>query len=244
MKYQIIVLDNIYESIADPIVERMLHKLFYTKKKGYSSRQGQNFLAVGLEDMVCNQIIIAKEVSGELRPVAIAKVVLNTICDRYKIQHPMLAALKGFCSEEYYAFLEKKLNDIHKSGDITAYSGGFTMDRDILEGSEEVELLKEIYCGVHVLIQQDRGVHTMFGYASPKLRTDKLFAKWGITSIQQNGKSPLVKPDVFNNESYFPMAVKFDEYTPYARTMADKYLNLWNNRIDTKLVDEIIEEAA
>lgn len=233
MSYTLIILDNIYDSIESKIVEEMLYLLFKAKKNGYSSRQTDRFLSICGDDMIGTQIAICRNHDGVMTPISMAKIISSDVFERYNIEHTMISAIRGFCTESYEEKLKNYINQLHKTAGITTYSGGFTINREALSGPQEIEVLKEIYCGIHTLIHQHKRVHTVFGYGSPRLKTDKLFETWGVRKLELDGELPLVAPKAFNFQEYYPMYVKVSDFSLYARQMAKKYMSLWEQRIDT-----------
>jgi hypothetical protein len=238
MDYKIIVLDDIYKEIDNQYTQEMLCKLFAAKKQGYSTNHDEGFLPLSREDFVCNHIMICKEINGDLKPVSISKIILSTTCEKYHMDHPMLVALKGGCSDEYYSYVEGMINDIHAEGGVTSYSGGFTIDRRYVKDREEINTLKEIYCAMHTLIHEDRGVHTLFAYAVIKFKMEAFFGNWGMHPIPMNGEPELVITKEHANVGLYPITAKISELSFYSKSMAKKYKHLWDARLDTKRIEE------
>lgn len=153
--------------------------------------------------------------------------------------------MRGHFDDSYYSHVEKLIEGLMSSGKEISYSGGFTVDRDLLESKEEMNTLKEIYCGIHTLLHEDRKVDTLFGFSCPRLHTDTFFDQWGITPVLVNGESPSGYPDDLHGEEVKCIYSKVSELSFYSKRMADKYRQLWEDRLDTKKErEEATEEAA
>lgn len=244
MKFKIVIIDSVWDSLNEGTTKDFLHKVFIAKKNGYGSRHTEDYLAIGKEDMICNHVMICKIHNGEWRPVCISKIVLSSKLIKYGLEHPTTAIMRGHFEDSYYTHIEKMIEELISSGKELSYSGGFTVDREMLKGKEELNLLKEIYCGMHTHIHVDRNVHTLFGFSCPRLNTDKIFNRWGILPVELNGKTPSGYPDELHNEEVKCITAKVSNLSDYSYGMAEKYKHLWLDRIDTSKEEEEVPTAA
>lgn len=229
-KYKVVIIDSLWESIENEQAQKFIYKIFRAKKRGYSGRHEGFYLPLGKEDFVCLHILICKLVKGEYEPICISKIILSSQCRKYNIEHPMISTMRGYFEERYFSHVKSMIEDLIEDGKEISYSGGFTIDRSLLEGRQEMSLLKEIYCAIHGLVHLDRGVDTVFGFGCPRLKTDELFEKWGILKISLDGQAPLGFPKGLNGEEVRCMSVRADQLSFFSHKMFQKYKQLWLER--------------
>lgn len=238
MDYKIIVIDQLWNSLEMNIVKNFIWELFLTKKIGYGTRHKNNYIPVGKEDFIGSHILICKKIDGDLRPVCISKIVTSLEYENFGLINPMLKIMDGFFSSEYVSFINQKISDLKKDNKIISYSGGFTINRNLILNDDELNKIKEIYCALHTLFHQDRKVDTLFGFSCPRLKTDKFFSHWGIHPILMNGRSPSGFPKDLNLEEVKCVSAVVKELSFYSIQMSKKYKYLWSDRIDSKYLDQ------
>lgn len=236
--YKIVVLKDIWKNLESDIIKEMLHPLFLTKKIGYSSRHGKNMLPIGVEDFFADHVLVCKNINEQYIPTCIFKIITSSNMTIYNIQHPVISMLDGLVDREFQISLQSEIKKIHDSGNITSYSGGFTINRELVNSKEEIESLKEIYCGLHTLIHQDRNIHTLYGYGVMRLKTEQMFNQWGITPIDYGTGSRSVTLEGYGNNIVVPISAKVSELSFYAKKMAKKYTKIWDERSEISETSE------
>lgn len=243
--YKIVIIDSIWDSIDQcETTQKYLAKLIKAKKKGYYSRHTHDYLALGTEDFICSHIMICKKIDNDWEPICLSKVINSKNLIKYNIPHPMLKISKGFYQQDYYNQLEECILGAMREGRTISYSGGFTIVRDLLENKAEVETLKEIYTGIHQLFHEKNEIEKVFGFACPRLNTDKFFATWGYTPLNFNlDEAPSAYPDDLHNEEVVSIVGDISNVSFHTKRMAQKYLYLWNERIQAEEAIEVSQAA-
>jgi hypothetical protein len=226
---QVIVLKGFCNQTKNSEASDMFIKLLDLKFKGYQTKHSDKFLPVGTHDFFAHHLIVCEKSS--MKPIICSKIVTSQDCLYYNCSFP-LYELKNVFSPELWLELQKIMTSRISVGKNISYSGGFTINPEFKGRGMSAEF-KDIYSGLHYLSHIEEGISTVLGFGAPIVGTDKFFKLWGgdILSVQGQEMKPVKIPFANDLESLL-IWKDVNQLSEYKKNMADKYLNLWKERIE------------
>lgn len=237
---KIIVVSSFFDQIDDPFVGDIFIKLLKLKKSGYQSKHSERFLPVGTHDFIGHHIILCDKKTST--PILCSKIVSYKTCVYYNTPFP-LSELGCFLTNDQTQELRSIIETRIQQGKDITYSGGLTIN-PAFKGFGATPLFKDIYTGLHYLAHTTYGYSTVMGFGAPKVGTDVFFKTWGVRPLEVAGVPMEPTPTPFANgiDSVLVWG-DIDLLSDYKKSMAIKFKELWDERLDYS-VRHLIPKAA
>ena len=241
-KYKLVVIESLYDCLESDLVKRFFTKILETRKLGYSKVHRSNYLPFGTEDFFGSHLAICKKVNNEWLPVCVSKVVKMSECERFNVDFPVIAQMKGHYTDMYRAHVKREINNSYKNFGECAYTGGFTINKELLDSKEEIILVREMWVGALVIYHEHRNIKAAYSFTAINVHTLDLNCKWGGGPIEFNGEYE-VESTCGANQPVTPSFINVDSNNVPSSSLdiMGQCKFLWENRLDNR--EELREEV-
>lgn len=237
---KVIIVRNFFEQLDNNVAADLFVRLLITKRIGYQTKHERRFIPVNTHDYFAIHMIVCHAITSEL--ILLAKIVPYSDCVYFNSEFTPFE-LKNCMSLQYYAELEKIVFDRVNSGKDISYSGGWTVNPKF-KGQGMSQMLKDVYAGIHYLIHQHYNLTAVVAFGAQRLGSLEYTKQLGLKPLSLNGKEmpPVYLPYANNLESMI-MWEDVSKLSNYSVSMAQKYLYLWESRLDLT-INPLIKKAA
>lgn len=232
---KLVVLRNPSECWNDPILgaqcRDMFAKMVGLKLAGYSSRYGKSTLPLDVYDFFSTHLLLCKDYNGQLEPILGYKSVTYSECELYHQPLPLVATFESCKAKKHLLALQELIAQY--SGRNIRYCLSYTILPKERQDKAFNTILKEMMAAVfvHFIRETQTDLATLCGVT--KFKVDQMFMSWGYEPIQYKGKAlPPYMNIVVETEA---LACFLRKFSPYAESMAQKYQDMWDSRVEVGL---------
>ena len=222
---QIVVLDNPYNAIEYPLIQKFFAKTCALKVNGYRARFDYGVLPWGTTDLFGTNILICEKVDGNLEPICGYKSVALSKCREFNLPFcPLLAAKDNpsICNavEEIIKSCDKRSIDI-------SFDSSWTVSPDLRGRKEFKKHLRAMIISLTMGHHDEYNIAEWITSGTIRMGTHDYFKSMGLKEV---GEDPVYQhPLLFNSDC---MMFYLQEYSKLAFKMHERYRFLWDNRIE------------
>ncbi len=243
MDYKLVLLDNIWENLSSRDVPYHFMKMLETKKNGYRSRHGDNYLPFTSDDIVATHILICKKIDNKLVPALVAKSVNFSDADSYGLNNPLTSQMDGFYPPEYVDYIDDKICKEFKSGEISSYVGGLTINKDLILDTEEAAMIKDMFMAINFLLHKQNGIKSIYCFGSVEFKMADFLKLWGFEPLRFNGEELERKMRGANYKLSTPLCLSMGDVNFHTKRMVKQYKDLWDSRVDLTKEKEVLKAS-
>jgi hypothetical protein len=190
-------------------------------------------------DLISDHILVcSEEKNGDLKLLMGAKSLPYEICDLFHADFTIEKMFKSGGNKKHLDHLYRIIESCKNSSKKLSYYSSWTILPEARKDPKMVNTLKEIYAAFTYFYHRDQQISEIVGIGLPKFKTDTFFNQWGFESVQvtKPEEEKLILPSFGGIDAVF---LHLKSFSTYALDMAQKYENLWKNKISLGLtVDE------
>ncbi len=223
MQLKLTIIEDFFSQAENADINQKMGKVFGMKKKGYVGKHKHNYLPVAQDDFYCIHAILTDVENDNV--VMAFKVSTFSSSNRYNVPFLLDEYLKEGNDIDRFKF-KKYLKNHIKNGNDFSYSGGWTVNPDY-KGRGLSTYLKEVYTGIHYLIHRHFNLKAITGIGVLNFNTSEFFKEWwGLKemsgSVYNFSSCPYLDCVFIYND--------LDHVSEVKKSLASKYIDLWNAR--------------
>lgn len=240
---QLIVIDNPYDQMSDPLVQKLLPQLFDLKIKGYQSKYGYGVLPLDTNDFIATHFIISSQSGNAFLPLLSYKMITYRRAQLYNLPFAPVALMQRPQCERHLEVMQKLVAQSERLGQDVSYIGSLSMDPEISQEREFVQFLMNLFILIHFSYSMEFNLLTGLSGATVRFKTSRLIERIGYKPLVNDGLPlpPVQIPSVKNDLSQF---FQLREFTDEARLISETYHHYWENvlflgdRNETQLIKQ------
>lgn len=227
MKYQIKLIDNYFLNYEIESCHSEFMKMLKVKKQGYESKHKQGYFPLDQDDFYGLHVFICDAVNDEI--IVTFKVIPFSYTTQFKnAKFPLIDIVKESGNDIAVMNIQKFINKQNAKFLDFSYSGGWTMNPKY-SGKGLSRELKDIYTGIHYHVHNTYNLAYITGIGNVELGTLEFFKKkWGLIEFINQDLSF----DRCNEYQFRPIFQRLDLLSEEKLSLAEKYQNLWDERIE------------
>ena len=235
MDLKLVVLDDFFANSHLKLAQKYFSMLVGMKKAGYWSKHNNSYLPFAQNDFICTHVFLVDSTTDDI--VLAFKLVRKKVCEKYSISFTMNEYLIGEDQSKTNK-IQSRLEEIYLGYKNITYSGGWTINPKF-KGFGKTNELKDIYTGVHYLVNQYLKTDIFMGIGVMNFKTHLFFRNvWGMSEMSD---------EIFNFASCSYLDCKFYELNMHEASlhkhrMAKKYKYMWEEALlisDENLVAKV-----
>ena len=235
-KLKFVILDCPIDHWNDPVVKNLFQKLIDLKLKGYRSRYGSAVLPIETVDFIATHVLTCEETADGLVPLMGNRCITTERCKRFNMKFPLLSLVEECQSPVHVQAIEKFLHHTTKN---SRYFGSWTGDPELAQTSPEFfkELFHMFYAS-QVYACPNAEKEEIFTCGNLVLKTERHIKFLGYDEFK-DGDQALPPFSAFFISNHPSVVFKTSKgYSDLAKLDAEKYKQLWENRIIISSSDE------
>jgi len=226
-KLQIVVIEDLKDFWSNSDVRGLYSDLMQIKLDGYGSVYGENVISSDKADFFGTHLLICEK-GLRLRPLLGYKSVTVDKCAGFHMKFPARTLVEADGHEECLSELDGIIQNAESKDENISFDYSWAQCVELKKdrSPETASLLRDLTMAVGVNHHNDYNIPHMLACGVVKVKTDQFFDKMGLNKI--SSKSLFPQKDLNGEPVHIFHSNRFSDY---ANTMADKYYDLWNNRL-------------
>jgi hypothetical protein len=242
---RIVVIDNPYDSLDNPMVQDLFAKTMALKIQGYRSVYPYGMLPTDTYDFVATHQLVCQEKNGSYEVLMGYKSITLQRCQIHRLAFQPLAVLQASQATPHDQVMESILAKHAKNPEKISAGCGWTIHPSARENEILRKTLKDLMTTMLVYHEQETGTLERVCGAIPRVKTDNYFENLGYQRLSHNGEvlPPFSAPSHFGEQAVMLHCPRFTEA---AFTTAEHYRDIWDARVvvETQENVEMQKEAA
>lgn len=228
---QIVVIEDLKDYWEDHDIRRLYADMMQVKFNGYEKAYGHNVISADKADFFGTHLIVCQK-GITLKPLFGYKSVTYDKCKEYNLQFPALSLVKSDAEIECLKQLQHILHNAQTANKKISFDYSWAQDPSLKKDrSEEVaKLFRDLVMVLVVNHHKDYEIDEMITCGVIKVKTDQFFERMGFQKISNESK--FKQKDLNDDEVHI---FHTDRYSDYAYSVAEKYKELWDNRLEFSL---------
>ncbi len=224
--YKICVIEKPFEIGMCVVHKQFFGHLLALRMDGYSAVHGQGVVPIDPYDYFATNILLYKEISGNILPLACSRIVRYSDCVENNVDFLPFLLLDNERNKntirEITQVVESKLED----GEDITFDSSFTVSPLFKYSSESNQIIKHII-GAVFHWHRENGQNSFFASATLKVKTDRLFVRLGLHPVSNDSNYMLHS---VNNEPALMMKY-IDSPTRHTRKWMEDSQKIWEKRL-------------
>ena len=212
------------------LTRKLFEKTVCLKYEGYFSKHDIGVQPVDGTDFLADHLLICENKNDDLTPLLGSKTLPLDVCPPNNIDWTIETFLRKENHEEHLCYLQEQMKRIEKKKKRISYHSSWTNHPKPQNDKETRNILKEMFPAITYHHHKEDNIQELLGLGVPQYKTHRYFYKWGYKPAHKDGRE--LEPVNFRVLNNIPgIFMHLQEWSPYAKEMADKYHALWDNRI-------------
>lgn len=228
---RIVVVDCPYDTLADPLTQKLIGKIAAFKIEGYQKEYGYGVMPVDTGDFVAAHMLLCEQNGDDYAPIVGMKSLNLTRCNIHEMEFPALhLGIKAEFGDHRKA-VEEYLRLASQKNEQVAYNASWTIHPHARVNKTLVKLCRDITVAFFVNYYSLANIKHIITAATLKFKADEFIKFIGFRPLELNGK-PLSKffyPHALINTDVLLMVL--DDFTPEAIELAKRFQVIWGNRL-------------
>ena len=232
-KLKLVVLKCPYTTWHDPVTQYFFNKTIELKIDGYQRKHFYGVLPFDQTDFVADHLLICTDDKYDVKnliPISGVKSLPHDICNPFKIDFTVSAFFKKSNQLKHLASVEESVAECLKANRRISYYSSWTQSPQIRKDPETVARMKEIFAAMTVFHHCEENITDLLGLGLPKFNTDQFFMNWGFERSTVNG-APVENVPLSFLDGIDCVLMHLRGYSDYAKSMTEKYMSLWSDRL-------------
>lgn len=244
MKYQMIRIPSIYDSIQDTLTQNLFSKIVEFKINGYLKEYPYGTLPLDSADFFASHLLI-KNTENDKIIIGMKSVTYNK-CEIHKTKFPMFGMLESIDDTSKHLSVLKDIitsHQINQSTDKLAYNGSYTVCPETRANKEEMKTVWEMSQAMMVNHYLEEKTKQVIAICSKQFKIDKVKKNLGWDYFYfDNSALDEYQCMSLANALFLPMTVT--QHSEFALNLANQYKSMWDCRLEPKVSVVDIKKAA
>lgn len=226
--YKLCIIEKPFDSAENTQQKNFFGHLLALRMEGYSAVHGKGVIPIDPYDYFATNILLYKEISGEIVPVACSRIIRYSDCIANNLVFPPLNLLDHRRNKNTADEILRMIETMSKEGKEITFDSSFAI-APLYKCSSESNLIIKNIMGSVFHWHNENNANTFLASATIKVKTDRLFERLGLSPVANDSSYKLQS---VNNEPALMM--KFTE-SPTKRTKKwmESCTELWTDRIQS-----------
>ena len=225
-KYQLFVLNHVSFSDVSPMEEKIFGALLTLRIKGYFKYHGHNVMPVDQHDHYCTHLLLCEETDGKYAPLACAKFIKYSDCEKYGFDFPPIDILERSNNKEALSRAKEMIHQACLRGEELSYDCSFTIAPEVRK-SRKGGIVAKFILASWLCYHKHSQLNNIILSATVKTKTDRTFSRLGCLPICDDAYYDLYS---INNER--AQMMYFDDYSPQALKLIKYGCDIWESRME------------
>ncbi|MGC3990037.1 MAG: hypothetical protein QM796_10240 [Chthoniobacteraceae bacterium] len=228
--FRIVVLDCPYNTWANKDTQELFSAIVGLKLKGYLPVYEHGVMPVDSYDFIATHLLVCVKEQEHLRPVTGFKSVTVSACERFNLPFPTNAVLANTRPGQHREAVHQIMDRCRESGKELCFDSSWTVDPEFRKHRELHLLLQELFISNVIQWHRPERAHEVLGTGILRVRTNRFFERVGFHPVELDGEPlpPFEQPSLQGSSA---VLIHLQESSSFARGMAEKHQQLWENRI-------------
>jgi len=227
---RIIVIDNPYDQMSEPLVQELLPRVFDLKIKGYRSRYDYGVLPLDTSDFIATHFVIAHPKGAVFQPILSYKMLTLKRAKLFNLPFSPMVMMQQCGTEKHVQAVRQIITNAELKGRDVSYIGSLTIDPEYKSDKLLVQKLMDLFVVCHYFYSLENNISEGLSGATVRFKMSRLVERIGYKPLELEGEalSPIVVPAISNEISQFYYLQSFSAESETISHFGKKY---WKDAI-------------
>ena len=228
---QVVVIDCPYNSFSSELTQKLFGKFINMKLTGFLKEYGHGVMPLSSYDFIGTLIMLCEKNGEELDPVFCFKSSTLERVEYFGLPFEINGLLSSSGAGLHLKVIAEIVEKAKAGGRSIGYNSSWTISPNWRHQPDLKSLAKDLSVALFTHYYQSRNIDEILIGGVMKYKVDQIQAFLGFEYLELDGERlPPVETWFVRNEKTILMHLK--RFSSEAQTIADRYVELWNNRLE------------